>query len=147
MLNCQKDKFNLSEEVSYINCAYMSPNLKAVEEVGIQAILQKSQPWKVARANFFDPVEKLKSTFAKLIWSPRYNLALEHRLKRLSCPSLVVKAENDRLIPNEMADRFAEVLPSALTTTIPETGHALCIERPNETADAILAFIKESGNE
>ena len=67
MLNCQKDKFNLSEEVSYINCAYMSPNLKAVEEVGIQAILQKSQPWKVARADFFGPVEKLKSTFAKLI--------------------------------------------------------------------------------
>ncbi len=70
MLNCQKDKFNLSEEVSYINCAYMSPNLKSVEEAGIQAILQKSQPWKVTRAHFFDPVEKLKSTFAKLINCP-----------------------------------------------------------------------------
>ena len=67
MLNCQKDKFNLSEEVSYINCAYMSPNLKAVEEVGIQAIIKKNQPWKVTRSDFFDPVEKLKSTFAKLI--------------------------------------------------------------------------------
>jgi pimeloyl-ACP methyl ester carboxylesterase len=87
------------------------------------------------------------STFAKLIWSPRYNLALEHRLQRLQCPTLVVKAEDDRLVPNEMADRFAEVIPGAKTATIPETGHALCIERPNETADAILAFIKESGNE
>ena len=67
MLNCQKDKFDLSEEVSYINCAYMSPNLKAVEEIGIQAILKKSQPWKVTRSDYFDPVEKLKSTFAKLI--------------------------------------------------------------------------------
>jgi len=44
MLNCQKEKFNLSDEVSYINCAYMSPNLKAVEEAGVQAIFQKSQP-------------------------------------------------------------------------------------------------------
>jgi len=59
----------------------------------------------------------------------------------------VVKAEDDRLVPNEMADRFAEVIPGGRTTTIPETGHALCIERPNETADAILAFIKESSDE
>ena len=87
------------------------------------------------------------STFAKLIWSPRYNLALEHRLQRLQCPALVVKAEDDRLVPNEMADRFAEVIPGGRTTTIPETGHALCIERPSETADAILAFIKESSDE
>lgn len=87
------------------------------------------------------------STFAKLIWSPRYNLALEHRLQRLQCPALVVKAEDDRLIPNEMADRFAEIIPGARTTTIPETGHALCIERPDETADAILTFIKESSDE
>ena len=87
------------------------------------------------------------STFAKLIWSPRYNLGLEHRLQRLQCPTLIVKAEDDRLVPNEMADRFAEVIPGAKTTTVTETGHALCIERPNETADAILAFIKESGDE
>ena len=85
------------------------------------------------------------STFAKLIWSPRYNLALEHRLQRLECPTLVVKAEDDRLVPNEMADRFAEVIPGASTVTIPETDHALCIERPHETADAILNFIKENG--
>ncbi|MFK7772552.1 MAG: aminotransferase class V-fold PLP-dependent enzyme [Saprospiraceae bacterium] len=70
MLKCQKDKFNLSEAVSYINCAYMSPNLKSVEEAGIHAIIKKSQPWKVTRSDFFDPVEKLKSTFAKLINCP-----------------------------------------------------------------------------
>ncbi len=84
------------------------------------------------------------STFAKLIWSPRYNLALEHRLQRLVCPSLVVKAENDRLVPNEMADRFAEVIPGANIATIPETGHALCIERPHETAAVIVKFIEEN---
>lgn len=84
------------------------------------------------------------STFAKLIWSPRYNLALEHRLQRLSCPSLIVKAENDRLVPNAMADRFTEVIPNSSVVTIPETGHALCIERPNETADAIVKFIGEN---
>ncbi len=84
------------------------------------------------------------STFAKLIWSPRYNLALEHRLQRLDCPALVVKAGDDRLVPGAMADRFAEVIPGAGTVTIPETGHALCIERPHDTAAAILQFIQEN---
>ena len=84
------------------------------------------------------------STFAKLVWSPRYNLALERRLQRLQCPGLVVKAEDDRLIPNEMADRYAEVIPGATTVTIPETGHVLCVERPGETAAALLKFIEEN---
>ncbi len=48
----------------------MSPNLKTVEEAGIKAIYKKSQPWKITRADFFDPVEQVKSTFAKLINCP-----------------------------------------------------------------------------
>ena len=77
-------------------------------------------------------------------WSPRCNLALEHRLQRLECPTLVVKAEDDRLVPGDMADRFAEMIPGAKTVTILETGHALCIERPHETAAAIVKFIEEN---
>ncbi len=84
------------------------------------------------------------STFAKLVWSPRYNLALEHRLQRIGFPTLLVKAEDDRLVPGEMADRFAEIIPGAKTVSIPETGHALCVERPDETAAAILEFIEEN---
>ncbi|NQV20032.1 MAG: alpha/beta hydrolase [Rhodospirillales bacterium] len=81
------------------------------------------------------------STFGTLVWSPRYNLGLERRLQRLTCPSLVIQAENDRIIPNEMADRYAEVLPNSSLTQIPGTGHAICIERANETADAIIKFV------
>lgn len=67
MLKCQKDLFILNEEVSYINCAYMSPNLKSVEKAGIEAIYQKNTPWVIKREDFFEPVSKLKSTFAQLI--------------------------------------------------------------------------------
>ena len=66
MLDCQKDKFNLSEEISYINCAYMSPNLRTVEQAGVQAILQKSQPWKVTRSDFFCPSRKTKKHFCQI---------------------------------------------------------------------------------
>ncbi len=82
------------------------------------------------------------SSAARLIWAPRYNLALERRLRRLSCPTLVVGAENDRLVPNAMAERFAEVLPGARLERVPETGHAIIAERPAETAAVILRFIE-----
>ena len=78
------------------------------------------------------------------MWAPRYNLALERRLQRLKCPTLVVGGSNDRLIPNEMSDKFAEVLPNSRLVRIPETGHEPCLERPRELVDELLLFIEEA---
>ena len=84
------------------------------------------------------------SAAARLMWAPRYNLALERRLQRLNCPTLVVGGSNDRLIPNEMSDKFAEVLPNSRLVRIPETGHEPCLERPRELVDELLIFIEEA---
>ncbi|MGR8918451.1 MAG: alpha/beta fold hydrolase [Gammaproteobacteria bacterium] len=84
------------------------------------------------------------SAAARLMWAPRYNLALERRLGRLTCPTLVVGGEEDRLVPNEMSDRFAEVLPNSRLERIPGTGHEPCLERPRELADLITGFIEEA---
>lgn len=84
------------------------------------------------------------SAAARLMWAPRYNLALERRLQRLSCPSLVVGGEEDRLVPNAMSDKYAEVLPNSRLERIAGTGHEPCLERPRELADTITAFIKEA---
>ena len=65
------------------------------------------------------------ATLARLAWTSQYNLKLERRLARVTCPSLVVRAEDDRLIPNETSERFAELLPNSRIETIPGTGHAL----------------------
>ncbi len=81
---------------------------------------------------------------ARLMWAPRYNLALERRLQRLQCPTLVVGAEEDRLVPNEMSDRYAEVLPNSRLVRIPGTGHEPCLERPRLLADALLGLIEEA---
>lgn len=81
------------------------------------------------------------STFGTLVWAPRYSLPLERRLQRLTCPSLVIQAEDDRIIPNQMADSYADVLPNSSLTQIPGTGHAICIERPDEVADVIAKFV------
>lgn len=84
------------------------------------------------------------SAAARLIWAPRYNLALERRLQRLTCPSLVVRAEDDRLVPNEMAEKFADVLPNSRLEMIAETGHEICLERPEQLTNVLLQFVKEA---
>lgn len=83
------------------------------------------------------------SAAARLMWAPRYNLALERRLQRLACPTLVIGGENDRLVPNEMSDRYAEVLPHSRLVRLPGTGHEPCLERPRELADTLLGFVQE----
>jgi pimeloyl-ACP methyl ester carboxylesterase len=84
------------------------------------------------------------ATLARLAWNPRFDPKLERRLARISCPTLVVRAENDRIVPDEMALRYAELIAGARTETVPGTGHALIVEQPERTADVASAFIQES---
>jgi len=62
--------FNIPEGVSYLNCAYMSPLSKEVLVSGEKALKQKATPYEVVANDFFEPVEKLKAAFAKLIDTP-----------------------------------------------------------------------------
>jgi pimeloyl-ACP methyl ester carboxylesterase len=83
------------------------------------------------------------STLARLLWNPRYDRKLPRRLRRVRGPALVVGAEEDRLVPNEACERYAELLPDARLQRIPGTGHALVVEQPEATAKAILDFVRE----
>jgi pimeloyl-ACP methyl ester carboxylesterase len=82
------------------------------------------------------------TTFARLTWNPQYDLALERRLRRVRCPALVIGAEDDRVIPNEVADRYAELIDGARLERIPDSGHAVAVEKPDELAAAIAAHIE-----
>lgn len=66
-LQCQRDLFQLSDEVVYLNCAYMSPQLKAVEASGRDALRLKNQPWLISPDDFFRHVEALKQAFARTV--------------------------------------------------------------------------------
>ena len=67
MLENQKYLFNLSEDITYLNCAYMSPLMKRVENAGKTGMELKRQPNGVLVHDFFKPTEKLRSEFSKLI--------------------------------------------------------------------------------
>lgn len=63
----QKDLFDIPENICYLNTASLSPSFKAVENAGIEAVLQKSRPYLIPSSDFFDPVIELKKRFAQII--------------------------------------------------------------------------------
>lgn len=67
MLSCQREKFLLQRKYAYINCAYMAPLMKKVENAGKKGIKMKRKPYKVTPEDFFRDSETLRMLFAKLI--------------------------------------------------------------------------------
>ncbi len=67
MLPLQRSKFSLPNDTVYLNCAYMSPLLKAVERAGIDGMKRKRNPFDISIQNFFSDTEKVRAEFAKLI--------------------------------------------------------------------------------
>lgn len=72
MLTNQKEKFSLPESITYLNGAYMSPQLKSVEKIGIEALIKKSHPYEYTAKDFFSGAEKLRKVFANFIDVPDY---------------------------------------------------------------------------
>ncbi len=66
-LGYQRELFEIPEGVSYLNCAYMSPQLRAVREVGERAVGRKSSPWEVLPEDFFEDSETARALFAELV--------------------------------------------------------------------------------
>ena len=67
LLQCQKDKFSLSPDATYLNCSYMAPLMKSVEEAGIRGLQLKRTPQHISHHEFFGEVEELRKTYAQLI--------------------------------------------------------------------------------
>ncbi|REL38984.1 aminotransferase class V-fold PLP-dependent enzyme [Rhodohalobacter sp. SW132] len=66
-MDCKKSDFNLDTSYTYLNCAYMSPQLNTVEKAGIEGVRRKRNPFKISAELFFDETETLRKEYAKLI--------------------------------------------------------------------------------
>lgn len=75
-MNNQKHLFQLPNDITYLNCAYMSPLLKSVEEVGIAAMQRKRNPIVVTADDFFADGEKLKALAGQLVNAPAEQIAI-----------------------------------------------------------------------
>ncbi len=76
MLVCQKNLFSLDPGVHYLNCAYMSPLLKSVEQAGIEGMLRKRNPFKVLARDYFEDAELIRKQFGSLVNAEAGRIAL-----------------------------------------------------------------------
>ena len=67
MFRNQHAKFSIPKNVTYLNCAYMSPLLKSVEKAGLEGIKSKRNPFTVSPTDFFTTGEILRKEFSRLI--------------------------------------------------------------------------------
>lgn len=71
-----RDFFEIPDDVSYLNCAYMGPQLRSVREVGERAVARKSRPWEITPAQFFEGAEESRDLFARLVGGDAEGVAL-----------------------------------------------------------------------
>lgn len=69
-LPCQKGLFSIPDDVHFINCAYMGPIARAVEEAGVEALRLKGFPARISPADFFTTSDEARRRFAGLINVP-----------------------------------------------------------------------------
>jgi selenocysteine lyase/cysteine desulfurase len=66
-LGNQRDLFEIPEDIVYLNCAYMAPQLRPAREVGERAVSRKSRPWEITPDVFFEDAEEIRALFARLV--------------------------------------------------------------------------------
>jgi pimeloyl-ACP methyl ester carboxylesterase len=86
-----------------------------------------------APPSFFDGYAKLCEAFAAL--------DITDQLHRIACPTLVVAAEHDTLKPVACSRTIVEHIPGAQLTIVPDSGHAVVVERPQVVNTAITGFL------
>jgi pimeloyl-ACP methyl ester carboxylesterase len=61
-------------------------------------------------------------------------------IDQIRCPTLVIAAEHDEIIPVARARELADAIPGAAFEVMPRVGHGAVFERPIELAARVLRF-------
>jgi pimeloyl-ACP methyl ester carboxylesterase len=90
------------------------------------------------------PIEQTRASeaAARAFW-PLGNTRLEKRLPLVAAPTLLLWGEHDRIMPRSYAQKFASALGGRTETrTIAGAGHLAELDKPEETAAAILGWVE-----
>lgn len=86
-----------------------------------------------------------RETMALIGWEPYlHNPKLKHRLHRVSVPTLFLRGASDGVVTADYVERYARLIPGALSETIAAAGHAPQVEQPQATAAKILEFLESA---
>ncbi len=71
---------------------------------------------------------------------------IQDRLTEITCPVLLLAAEDDMLVPCDCSSRLAEALPAARLILMPRGGHAMTVTEPDRVNAHLLAFLEGGGS-
>jgi selenocysteine lyase/cysteine desulfurase len=63
----ERPLFAIPDDVTYLNCASMSPQLRSVTAAGLVAVRSKASPWHLRASDWFVHAEPLRARFARII--------------------------------------------------------------------------------
>jgi pimeloyl-ACP methyl ester carboxylesterase len=85
---------------------------------------------------------KNRATNARLSWHPRgHDPHLRKWLHRIKVPTLLLWGADDRVYPRDYAFVFQQLIPNAKAVVLPECGHLPQVEKGDEFAAELEAFI------
>jgi len=76
MIPSQRHLFDIPENVTYLNCAYMSPLMRQVIDAGLKGLERKARPWNISADDFFRGSEELRTVAAKLFHARADDIAI-----------------------------------------------------------------------
>lgn len=65
-----------------------------------------------------------------------------HLLGKITAPTLAITGDRDPVIPPQNSDLLAQKIPGARQVTIADASHGFCFSHPDDTATAVINFLK-----
>jgi len=94
------------------------------------------------RPDVEDTVLKNRMITAKLSWQPRgYDPNLRKWLHRIKVPTLLIWGAQDRLLPQDYAFAYQQLIPGSKAVVLPECGHLPHVEKGEEFAAELERFV------
>lgn len=89
------------------------------------------EAWDIAREMCF-----------RIAWKPyMYSQTLPHLLGGVRAPSLVVWGDDDKVVPRSAGDVYVRALRDARLEIVPECGHLIEMEKPEQLARLVTEFV------
>jgi pimeloyl-ACP methyl ester carboxylesterase len=107
---------------------------KAFDRVyGAEPSVDQLEMWDICREMSF-----------RIAWKPyMYSQTLPHLLGAVRVPALVVWGDDDKIVPQSAAARYAKALPNAKLEIVKAAGHCVDMEQPEALAKLVTQFIAQ----
>jgi selenocysteine lyase/cysteine desulfurase len=107
-----RDLFEIPNDVTYLNCANMAPQLRSVTEAGLSAVRAKESPWKLTAPEWFSGAETLRELAARVLDVDAAGIALVPAVSY----GIAVAARNLPVSPTQTIVLLDQEFPSNVYT-------------------------------